>query len=197
MSYSQRDEEKYILQYFKDKKGTLLEIGAYDGKTFSNTLALIEKGWFATLVEPSPTVYPVLSKRFAGTPNVKCLNLAVGNEEGELTFYDSNGDAISSLDKSEVQPWIDQGAEITECKVNVVTYEGLLNKSFFKRFDFINIDVEGDQLGFDILKQIPLGATKLVCIECTGMIRKQINGYLRKQGFEFIHETHENIIMGR
>ena len=35
--YSQRDEELHILGYFGDKVGRFIDIGAYDGKSFSNT----------------------------------------------------------------------------------------------------------------------------------------------------------------
>ena len=40
--YSQNQEEKYILKHFKDKQGTFLDLGAYDGKELSNTRALVE-----------------------------------------------------------------------------------------------------------------------------------------------------------
>ena len=42
--YSQNQEEQIILDYFNDVKvGHVLDIGANDGKTFSNSLALIER----------------------------------------------------------------------------------------------------------------------------------------------------------
>jgi hypothetical protein len=57
--YSQNHEDDIILMYFKSKvypleiakhEFTLLEIGANDGKTFSNSLRLIEAGFKAVLV---------------------------------------------------------------------------------------------------------------------------------------------------
>ena len=196
MSYSQRDEEKYILAHFRNKpKGSILEIGAYDGISFSNTLALIEKGWVATLVEPSPTVFPALQKRFRGNKRVDLHNVAIGNECGRMDFYDSNGDAISSLFESEVKPWQDQGVNITKTKVDVIDYAELINRSLWKSFDFVNIDVEGDQLGFEILKQIPLDNVDMVCIEVGGETRQQTRAYLAGHNFELLHYTAENIIM--
>src|SRR5262245_12533077 len=43
--YSQNDEEGIIAGYFGGRTGTLLDIGAYDGVSFSNSRRLIESGW--------------------------------------------------------------------------------------------------------------------------------------------------------
>ena len=61
--YSQNDEEKIILDLLKDQPvGRLLDIGAFDGKTFSNSLALFEKGWSGVVVEPNPESLVALIK---------------------------------------------------------------------------------------------------------------------------------------
>ena len=53
--YSQRDEEKYILEAFDGKTdGRFLDIGAWHPTVFSNTRALIEMGWSGVMIEPSP-----------------------------------------------------------------------------------------------------------------------------------------------
>ena len=53
--YSQNHEDDIVLNFFQNTESnkTVLEIGANDGKTFSNSLLLIENGWKAHLVEPS------------------------------------------------------------------------------------------------------------------------------------------------
>ena len=193
--YSQRDEEKYILPYFRKGKGKLLEIGAYDGKSFSNTLALIELGWCATLVEPSPVVYPVLKELHKDNPLIDCHNVAIGTESGTFPFWDSNGDAVSSLYEEETKAWEAQGVKFTKVDVPVITYQELIERSQWKSFDFVNIDVEGDTLGFDILRMIPLDRVRMVCIEAVGSVRDETRKYLRSQGFEFLHQTAENLIM--
>ena len=43
--YSQNNEEQVILDYFGNKIGNLLDIGANDGITLSNSRKLIELGW--------------------------------------------------------------------------------------------------------------------------------------------------------
>ena len=41
MRYSQNNEQDIILQYFGNRKGFFLDIGANDGITLSNTYALL------------------------------------------------------------------------------------------------------------------------------------------------------------
>jgi len=58
MRYSQNNEQEIIENFFKRQENegsdlVLLSIGENDGKTLSNSLACIERGWRATLVEPS------------------------------------------------------------------------------------------------------------------------------------------------
>ena len=48
MSYSQAGQDLWVLD--KIKKGYFLEIGAYDGIKFSNSLLLEENGWEGLLI---------------------------------------------------------------------------------------------------------------------------------------------------
>ena len=52
--YTQNNEEELVRAYFSDKDTKtmcLLDIGANDGETFSNSRQLILDGWNAVLVE--------------------------------------------------------------------------------------------------------------------------------------------------
>ena len=52
--YSQYNEEGFIDSFFKNKNnGFLVDIGAADGITNSNSRFLIEKGWGGILIEPN------------------------------------------------------------------------------------------------------------------------------------------------
>ena len=68
--FTQRDEEKYILEFFKGNTGRFLDIGAANGECFSTTRALALLGWSGVCVEPSPTVLPALRTLYAGNPKV-------------------------------------------------------------------------------------------------------------------------------
>ncbi|MFD1627493.1 FkbM family methyltransferase [Azospirillum griseum] len=72
--------------FFPDRTGgVFLDIGAYDGVTWSNTLFFErELGWTGLCVEASPTRFAALARNRPG-PN---LNIALANREGEAEFLD-------------------------------------------------------------------------------------------------------------
>ena len=128
MNYSQNQEQEYILNYFGDYKGNLLSIGENDGKKFSNALRLIELGWSATLVEPSPKAFKALELLHKDNPNVRCINVAVSDTCGKMKFYESGHhlsdksdfSLLSSLDYSETEKWRRSGVKFTETEVVVL-----------------------------------------------------------------------------
>src|SRR5262245_60217062 len=111
MSYSQNSEESFILDFFKDKpNGKFIDIGAYDTFRFSNVRALYEKGgWSGALVEAAPSNYRGIAESYSNDPNITVLNFAVGEPEGEIEFYDSGGDAISTSDENHMKKWAAAG----------------------------------------------------------------------------------------
>ena len=189
--YSQRLEEKYILDYFGNE-GTFLDIGAYHPETFSNTRALFDRGWSGICVEPSPNCYPTL-KEFYKDSNVEVYNCAVGNETGVIEFYDSNGDALSSTDTDHVKLWEkNYGSVFSKITVECLTLNDLIKKSKHKNFDFVSIDVENDRLGIDILKQLDLNKVDMICLECGYQYREEVKLYT---DWHEVYSNAENILM--
>lgn len=143
--YSQGSEEKAILEAFADHDGIALDIGAYDGKTFSNTRALIEKGWGAVLVEPSPVVFQKLLELYRqGRPDVKLVNALISaSKSGFVEFWDSMGDAISTTETANREVWAKQGSQFEPLWMYQVAVARLFEPPFPRRYDFINIDTEG------------------------------------------------------
>ena len=150
MAYSQNDEEKYILDYFKGFTGTLIDIGANDGKTFSNSKALIDLGWSAILYEPSPSAYLACKQLHVNNKKVKIINKAITDSYGDMTFYDSSDTLLSSLKKE-----LSERSPSKEIKVKCVPYSEIKSPA-----DFITIDAEG--MDFIIIKQIDLTNVKMI-----------------------------------
>lgn len=174
ISYSQNGEDLKISEWFGDYKGTILSIGENDGKTLSNAYGLILKGWQATLVEPAPKAFEQLQDLHAMNENVYCINVAVGDRNEEVEFYDSythlnKGDIslLSTASKADYDKW-KGSTEFETIKIPMVTFEELLEESPYKTFDYISSDCEG----FDIiaLRQMNLKelGTKVICIEHNG-----------------------------
>lgn len=127
--FSQNGEQAIILKYFgvaqiearggyvATQPGTVLDIGANDGVTLSNSRALVELGWNAVLVEPAEIAFRKLQANnlsfvgaslhqgFLGSPEkltdaligglrvdknplVTCINAAITELDGPIDFWD-------------------------------------------------------------------------------------------------------------
>ena len=195
-NYSQNDEQDVILNYFKGRVGRFLDVGAYDGVTFSNTMGLIQSGWGGVMVEPSPfnLVKLIESVRpYSFSNDIQIIAAACAPSQGLVDL---------SIDETEHRGWA----------VSIVpTYEGIQRKIpvTFKvptirpeelfdggnRYQFINIDAEG--MDMEIIKAIPSECwvgCEMVCAE-PGHGRDLMKRFFADQlGFKIVHETKENLI---
>ena len=106
--YSQNDEEQIILDYFKTNSGKrLLDIGAYDGKSLSNSLALIEMGWTGVLIEASPTNFTKIIREYPHLDKIDAVCAAIGTSSKLVKFHDS-GEMVSTTDPAHLEKWSGQ-----------------------------------------------------------------------------------------
>ncbi|MFN8994821.1 MAG: FkbM family methyltransferase [Pseudomonadota bacterium] len=199
MRYSQNNEQDIILQYFGNRKGFFLDIGANDGITLSNTYALQLQEWKGVLIEPSEEAF----NRIKASNGVQKFNVAIGTEDGHCTFHEMGnhlnaGDVslLSTIKKTELKRW--PGVEFKERMTEVWTYKTLLKHSPLKFFDFISIDAEG--VDYEILEQIDLKYTDMVCIEHNSNpdLFQLIKDYCNKAGLtKKLLNNLENVIWAR
>jgi len=203
--YSQNGEQKIILDYFGDRKGMFLDIGANDGVTLSNTYALSLLGWDGVLVEPSPKAFTKLEENYKDmNTNNYLVNVAIGTETKTVNLLESdshlhNGDIalLSTLKPTEVARW--KGTQKFEpVEVECFSWKDFLElNETMNPFSMISIDAEG--MDWDILQQIDLSGTRLLCIEWNGNqdIKEKIIAYCKKFYLNFHYENGENIILVR
>lgn len=212
--YSQNHEDNLIFIYFKNhyaerwskrteagERFRLLEVGANDGKTFSNSLFFIEEGFEAVLVEPSPKAFKLLQQLHKGNQNVKLHNLGFALFNGTQTFYESggykDGDDValySSLDEEEIKRWEDT-VKFTEVEADFRTWVDF-RKDNQETYDFISIDCEGFDL--TLLKQMNLEELECKCLimEWNGIeqVRQEAIEYCAQYGLKEHFKNMENII---
>jgi FkbM family methyltransferase len=207
MSYSQREEEIVITNYFEGFTGTLLDLGSNNGIIFSNSRALIEKGWSGCLVEPCQKTFTELVINNAKYPKAWCRNVAIGTFNGHADFYESgsliNGhdhSLVSTLKAEETERWKkvngpDQHAvEYRKTKVHVVDWKTFHRSAPHKQFDFITIDIEGMEL--EVLRQmnlVDLGC-KLICIEYNNKNQEEFDSLIP---FPLVYKNRTNLIYGK
>jgi FkbM family methyltransferase len=202
-TYSQNKEDLFILNYFGKFKGRLLEIGANDGVTLSNSKLLIDNGWNGVLLEPG-LIYQSLNKLYPdGCVNVCAINTGIGLKNDIVTFYESgahikNGSdrgLVSTTDYNETLKWRKSGVPFKETKIRLITYAELLKQTNNPTFDFISIDAEG--MDWEILQQIDLANTKCLCIEWNSDtdLYRLFTDYCK--GFKVAVKNAENLIFTR
>ena len=146
MDYSQNGEGKIIANYFGERKGVLLDIGANDGSVLSNSRGLMLAGWRGYLVEPDRAAFRKLLHLYApgvhGIPpdtftlkvnNVTLIQAAVANQNGPLSFYSSGthlkkGDIalLSTTLPEEMARWKSSGEKFEKTEVHGITFHSLV-----------------------------------------------------------------------
>jgi len=226
--YSQNGEDKIVKKYFDNVQlktnielplRCVLEIGANDGSTLSNSRLLIENGWEAVLLEPS-SAYQKLTEFHSNadtfddipidikTPRrngslVRLYNYGIGEKTEKVNFYES-GSILRSGDTnlvSSIQPdqrWQEETSFVKK-QVQLYHFEDFLKKFNLEFFDFISIDAEG--MDWIILQQIDLEyhCTSCVCVEWNGdnNLLKLFTEYCNGYGLKEIHRNAENLIFAR
>lgn len=197
-NYSQNDEQTHILRALEGTTGRLLDIGAYAPEAFSNNRALIENGWKAVLVEPSPGPFQLLMTAYRDNPNVTLVNVAVTPGPSKLTqWFDSGGDALSTTSEAHKAKW-EAGSSVRFIPmwVHMLSIDDLLLQ-FGLDFDFINIDVESANIG--IFRGMPfhrMPKLKVVCIEHDGYTSEVVRT-LAPLGFSLVYTNAENAVLTR
>jgi FkbM family methyltransferase len=165
--HSQNHEDDFIVEYFSrdEKPGRFLDIGAHDGRQFSNTVALIDLGWSGVMCEPSPIPFANLLRACGDNERLTLVNAAVSPVSEWSTFHDPGGDMIGSTNERHVKKWAKHpGVTYRKFDLRTVSVASLLDR-FGPAFDFINVDVEGESASL-FLALLDAGATaRCWCIE--------------------------------
>ena len=150
--FSQFGEDKFMEVFFKEGyKGVCVEVGAYDGRSGSNTLHFELKGWRCLCIEPIP-------KQFEKCKSIRseAENCCISDSEKEnVPFYvfqigdGTNESAISSLepDKRLIDSHMSMLKGIEPILVKCRTLTSVLEQyNYPKDIDFISIDTENTEL---------------------------------------------------
>lgn len=192
MSYSQNGEEKVILDIFGDHVGRFLDIGAWDGKTFSNTAALVDLGWNGVLVEASPHSFDALANRYEGNDRLQLVCAAmVTRAEGPVLLHETP-DALSTTVAAHRDKWASQ-ARFRPIHVGTFDWRQLID-AFGDSFDMVTIDTEGTSalLYFSMPPRI---RPRVIVIEHDS----RVDDILAHAGdaYRMVYHDGNNVILGR
>jgi FkbM family methyltransferase len=191
---SQLGQDRIIDEYLRGKRnGVFVDIGAYDGMTFSNTLMLErERGWTGVCVEPLPDVYAELRKN----RSCICVQACIGNrEEPEVEFLAVQSEAARTRMLSGVLSEYDP-RHLARVDVEINEFGGsksvirapmrhlhaVLHEYGIGHVDYLSIDTEGSELL--ILRSTILAAIGNPCITVENNYDDpSIDAALREQGY--------------
>lgn len=138
-------------------QGFYVDVGAFDPKVDSVTLAFSQRGWRGINIEPGPGYQAIAAKR----PNDVNLQVAVGRSEGIKTYYQMSVSSLSSLDPAIAKKHVEAGMSLIERSVEIRTLTEILTEHAQDVDDihFLKIDVEGSEAdvlaGLDFTKFRP------------------------------------------
>tara|TARA_B110000261_G_C12965119_1_gene310222 strand:- start:80 stop:775 length:696 start_codon:yes stop_codon:yes gene_type:complete len=183
-TYAQRGEDLFIFNYMKKKKivnGTYVDIGAFHPIKYSNTCLLFNNGWSGLNIDLNQTAIDYFDIVRPQDNNICC---AISNKEEKIkVFINSIFSPINTINKSHAKKF--NFASKNELSYTVKAKK--FNSICKKKFDFLDIDIEGSD--FMVLKSINLKyfKPKLICIEILDInYLIKIKKYLIKLNYFFI-----------
>jgi len=177
-SYSQFGEDIIINKYFKSFIGTYVDIGCYHPIKYSNTALFYKKGWNGTNIDLNQTSINLFNfSRLRDKNILACLS---NKEEWVDVYLDNEFSALNSTNKENIKNF-----KIKNFKKNRIKTK-IFPKIIKKKFDFLNIDCEGND--YKILKTINLQKykPKLICVEVSKQSKKLIYNYLNSNNYEIL-----------
>jgi FkbM family methyltransferase len=124
----------------------IVDIGAHDGVSFSNSLPFIKRGWHAILVEPVPAVFKKLTANHGSNNKVTCLQLACSEKSGESDLYfgsDGEEGFMATLCTSENE-WFRGARSSSLIRVRTDTLTEILQRcSAPRQPGILSVDCEG------------------------------------------------------
>jgi len=145
VDYSQYGQALILQQLITpDTPRILVDIGAHDGISGSNSRALLEQGWRGLLVEPLPAIFAHLRDNSRSLHHVTCVQAACSDRDGTASIYigkDGGAGQMSSLSRD---PEILPNLSKQSVDVPTITLSRLFAKHAIpKDFGVLLIDTEG------------------------------------------------------
>ena len=171
--HSQKNQDELMETHiFKGyRRGFFVNIGAWDGVCFDNTLFFEEdRKWTGINIEPLPDRYEALVKN---RPSCKNFNIAVSDKDGETEFVAITGDTSmlsgikENYDERHLQRIARETSQYnTEARtitVPVRRLDTLFKEQDVRRVHYMSIDAEGSE--FNIIRSIDFNFTYIDVID--------------------------------
>lgn len=185
--YSQANQDEKVFELFPKQNGFFIEIGAFDGITFSNTLWLERKhNWTGILIEANPD----LCKAIDSLQRRSWRLCACISEKPNKTFIKegASGSAAETVDDDHFK-LLNEKFKIT---VPCFRLYHILNTLQRRHIDYFSLDVEGDEIS--ILNSIKRELkSKMITVDMWTIGYKVVNAIQKN----IVHKSIHNLKMIR
>lgn len=177
--YSQSKQDEWVLSIIKHK-GYFVDLGAFDGRRYSNTLRLEENGWSGLCIEPNPNNFELLKQ------NRKCVlvKMAVAAHKGDLFMSDEASSSQSNFG----------GTVLAKCDLIKNIFK---DNNTPKHIDYISSDME--RMDAEVWETFPFDeysfglATVEHCLyEGSDSFKKRIMKVMLDNGYAIAYENVEH-----
>ena len=186
-SFSQEGEDKFLLEYFKDRiNGFYIDVGAFHPYRINNTYLLYKKGFRGINIDISATSIDFFN--FARPDDVN-LNIGASDKfEDKIFFSKKNLSFHNTLSKSLAESDIQTEPFKKKYSISCKPLDYIIKKTKFsnKTIDFLNIDAEGYDyqvlLGLNLKRYNP----KVICIEISPLVDKKNEQYKNTKIYKYL-----------
>ena len=201
---SQFGEDKKIIKLFKEKKnGTYLDLGCFHPIRQNNTYLFHKLGWKGINIDLNP-----ISIELFNIIRPKDINIctAVSGKKGlKNLFFDHELSSLNTISKNHTL-FLKEAFGKKNLKKKIIktnTLNNILKENKIKKIDFMNIDIEGNEL--EVLKTLNFKDLyiKVICIEIVNYDfyskniktnKKEIVTILKKHNYDLKFKTFVNYI---
>ena len=183
-TYSMDGEDLFIKNFFKDKIGLYVDVGAYHPLELSNTYLLHKRKWKGINIDINPLSIDYFNFL---RPNDINLNLGVAKKNStKMMYFQKNKSPLNTLNLSHAKKIFSN--KFKKKKIKTKTLTTILDNTKFKEkeIDFLNIDTEGNDLevlqSLDFKKYIP----KLICIELIDHFNPDLKKIKKHKIYKFL-----------
>lgn len=194
MHYSQKNEQEVIEQAVEGMTGRFLDIGAYDGWNYSNTMGLVDRGWTGVMVEAGLDAFKKLLEKHGGSTKVVSIHAAIGPVD-ELKQFWNDHSTFSTTEQGNYRKFVHQGGFSAKYFVPILSVRTLLD--YLKPmlpFAVVSIDTEGTST--DIFQElVKVIHPMVICVEHDQ--RQEAWEIGKAAGYQVLMQNEENIVFGR
>jgi FkbM family methyltransferase len=192
----------FLLERFLGRRseGFFVEVGAFDGISYSNTWGLAERGWSGLLVEPVPHLADECRRNHSSHPHVRIVECAIGAATGATSLI-LNG-PLTTAHAGQAEEWAYASAEAIT--VPMITLDSLLSREeVCPGFELLVVDVEGFEAdvfaAFDLARWRPLMMIVELAdthpdLQNTAAADAQLSRSIEANGYRIVYKDHINTV---